>query len=652
MNLWRGAPWRKSNQNDCRNSNTLRVLQSQGFASQAAQYKLGNKTNPGVLYRKRLFMIKSRIVIIQIFWIILNCNTFYAQSSMVNVPARKCTSLNSQWKVILDPLDIGNWREVWKERKPEKKSDFFEYSFEGGPVLNVPGDFNTQRPDLTYLEGTVWYKKTFPYIKKNKRLFLHFGAVNYTADVYLNGYIIGNHEGGFTPFQFEITHAVKEGENTIIVRVNNQRLKNGIPGTGYDWFNYGGITRDVNLVETENTFIHDYNIQLKKQSISEVLGWIKIDGISPEQKVNVKIPELGIDYKTQSSATGLAQVHFSLNCKLWSPNFPKLYKVIVQSETDTLIDEIGFRSIETKGGSIIFNGKPLFLKGMNIHEENPLKAARAWSESDDLLLLTWAKELGCNFVRLAHYPHNESMVRLAEKMGLLVWDEIPVYQHIEFSTPGVTEKIQYMMKEMISRDKNRCAVIIWSISNETYHFTPHRTTALIDLAAQCRALDSTRLITSVLSTQGYNNNTVDVWDTLYRAFDVISLNEYIGWYVPWQGKPKDTQWKLICTDKPVIISEFGGEALYGNTVEPKDAAASWSEEYQEQIYKDQIELFHTIPNLCGVAPWILVDFRSVGRMHPLYQRGWNRKGLLSDRGEKKKSWYVLKQYYDNIKNND
>ncbi len=246
---------------------------------------------------------------------------------------------------------------------------------------------------------------------------------------------LGKHEGGFTPFQFEITNAVKKGENSIVVRVNNQRLKDGIPGLGYDWFNYGGITRDVNLVETESTYIKDYFIQLKKISLNDVLGWIKLDGTSPVQEVEVKIPEMNVDYKTKTNDEGFAEVKFSSRIELWSPENPKLYKVSIRCKTDTVNDEIGFRSIEVKGSKILLNGKPVFLKGINIHEENPFRAARAYCEPDALILLTWAKELGCNMVRLAHYPHNEYMIHLAEKMGIMVWDEIPVYQQIEFSAP-------------------------------------------------------------------------------------------------------------------------------------------------------------------------------------------------------------------------
>jgi len=199
---------------------------------------------------------------------------------------------------------------------------------------------------------------------------------------------------------------------------------------------------------------------------------------------------------------------------------------------------------------------------------------------------------------------------------------------------------------MIRRDRNRCGVVIWSLSNETYADSPERTNVLVELTKRCRNIDSTRLITSVLSNQGYSNHTFNVWDTLCRHVDVIAVNEYLGWYLPWQGEPDQTKWKFV-VEKPLIISEFGGEAKFGSNFGPKDEAAFWSEEYQEQIYQNQIKMFGVTPNLVGVCPWILVDFRSPVRMHPVYQGGFNRKGLLSEYGEKKKAWYVMKSFYGN-----
>ncbi|MEP7095159.1 MAG: sugar-binding domain-containing protein, partial [Flavobacterium sp.] len=284
---------------------------------------------------KMLFKKEILVVLILFFY-----NLLQAQTAMINVQSRHLTSLNGKWKVLVDPGNIGDWRKFWIEPKPQKKTDFFEYSFNGAPELNVPGDFNSQQCELTFFEGSVWYKKQFNISKKNdSRLFLHFGAVNYIADVYLNGEKLGSHEGGFTPFQFEVTDKMKEGDNTIIVKVDNHRLENGLPGYGYDWLNFGGITRDVNLIETRNTYIDDYSIQLKKGSLNTVLGWIQLEGEKSNQKIKVKIPELNIDYKTKTDNNGFAKVEFSSRFKLWSPENPKLYKVIVESETDSIVDE-------------------------------------------------------------------------------------------------------------------------------------------------------------------------------------------------------------------------------------------------------------------------------------------------------------------------
>ena len=288
---------------------------------------------------------------------LISVDSSIAQTAMINVESRNLTSLNGNWNAIIDPTEIGEWRQVWLEKTPGKKTDFFEYSFQGAPELKVPGDFNSQKCELTYFEGTVWYKKQFDYtIKKGKRLFLHYGAVNYIADVYLNGKKIGTHEGGFTPFQFEITDKILTGINRIIVKVNNNRQGNGLPSYGYDWLNYGGITRGVNLIETNNTYILDYSVQLKKGSLEEIFGWVQLDGIQSEQNIKVKIPELNIVFQTKSDKNGLANIELTSNFELWSPQNPKLYQVLIESETDTINDIIGFRCIEVdENKTIIIN---------------------------------------------------------------------------------------------------------------------------------------------------------------------------------------------------------------------------------------------------------------------------------------------------------
>lgn len=145
----------------------------------------------------------------------------------------------------------------------------------------------------------------------------------------------------------------------------------------------------------------------------------------------------------------------------------------------------------------------------------------------------------------------------------------------------------------------------------------------------------------MLSTRTYTKDSFRVSDPLYKYSDLICIKEYIGWYIPWQGKSSDVKWDFAYPDKPVFISEFGAEALYGNNREP----SGWTEEYQKQVYIDQLEMFKTIPNLCGISPWLLFDYKSLGRMNQVYQKGYNRKGLLSEKGEKKKAWYIINEYY-------
>lgn len=587
----------------------------------------------------------KEISVKKIAYLILGCllhNTICSQTAMTNIAGRKNSSLNGQWQIIIDPYNIGDMQSFWKEKKVTGKTDFVEYAFTDITRLNVPGDFNSQMPELNYYENTIWYKKTFEYKTGDKRLFLHFGAVNYKADVYLNGQKIGSHEGGFTPFQFEITNLVKEGTNAVIVRVNNARLTDAIPALGYDWFNYGGITREVNLIETPQSFIEDYLVQLQKGSLDKIAGWVKLDGPKASQKVHIQIPELRVDQLVTTDADGKAFFSFPLKCQLWTPESPKLYDVKLVAETDTVNEAIGFRSIEVKGTDILLNGKPVFLKGINFHEEIPQRKGRAYSAADALQLLTSAKELGCNFIRTAHYPQNEYIVRMAEKMGFMIWEEIPVWQKIAFADTTILRKIKFMLQETVKRDKNRCGIIIWSMSNET---TPgkNRDSVIASVADYCRSLDDTRLISSAFNHVKYVHDTLIINDTLSKKLDVLAVNEYLGWYNAWPSKNGAVVFKSDF-NKPLIITEFGAEALYGNHG-PADVAGLWSEEYQEQLYKDQIKMFKNISFLRGVCPWILNDFRAPGRLNPFFQNGWNRKGLISDQGFKKKAWYVLKKYY-------
>ena len=567
---------------------------------------------------------------------------------LTNLPARQRRSLNGKWQALVDAYGsgIGEWKAVWKDKAATGKHDFYEYGFDDSFTLDVPGDFNTQRPELTWLEGSVWYRKAFEYDaaaarRDGRRLFVHFGAANYKADVFLNGEKLGSHEGGFTPFQFELTDKVRDGGNHLMVHVDNQRRRDGIPAQGFDWFNYGGLTRDVDLVETPSTYIQDYAIQLAPGSLRRVEGWVKLAGATPQQPVRVRIGELGVDVRVQAGADGVAKLQFEAPFALWSPAHPKLYRVAVSTPKDAIEEDIGFLSIAVRGDEILLNGEPVFLRGVNLHEE--IDGRRAHSESDARRLLEQAKQLGANFIRLAHYPYNEHLVRLADRMGLLLWQEIPVYQGIDFADAGMRSKMEAMLTEMIGRDRNRAAVVLWGIANETSPGA-ERNAALAALAQRSRLLDPTRLVSAAFYGPGFQGNTLTVADPLIASLDVVGVNEYFGWYTPWPVEPEQAVWKPF--GKPLLITEFGAEARLGNRG-ASDVASAWNEEFQAEFYDKQVRMLKRIPFLRGVAPWVMSDFRSPVRLHP-FQNGYNRKGLLSERGEPKLAWRVIRNYYQEI----
>lgn len=568
---------------------------------------------------------------------------------IANPDGRKTFNLDGQWRAIIDPYESGfydyryqpNRNGYFKNEKPKSKSDLIEYDFDKSGSLKVPGDWNTQSDQLFFYEGTVWYKKSFDYhLRPNMRVFVYFGAANYQADVYLNGEKVGQHEGGFTPFNFEITRLVRESGNFLVVKVDNQRRREAVPTLMTDWWNYGGLTREVKLIETPDTFVHDYFIQLQKGSANRVTGWVKLTGAKLNQRITVRIPEAGINRSFSTNASGQAAIDFTADLKLWSPETPKLYEVTIESETDRLRDEIGFRTIETRGTNILLNGKPIFLRGICLHEEAPLRGGRANSREDALTLLGWAKELGANFVRLAHYPHNEHMVREADRMGILVWSEIPVYWTIQWENPATLVNARNQLSEMIARDKNRAAVVIWSVANET-PLSDARLSFLKNLVSHARSLDSTRLLSAAMERHYINPTTQMIDDPLGEFLDVLGCNEYVGWYDGLPAKADELVWESKY-EKPLIMSEFGGDALYGHH---GDELTRWTEEYQESIYEHQIKMLSRIPFLRGTAPWILTDFRSPRRPLPGIQDYWNRKGLISNRGEKKKAFYVMQRWY-------
>jgi beta-glucuronidase len=561
-----------------------------------------------------------------------------------NALAREGVSLNGDWHYFTDPYDDGARRRYFLNQSPAGNPGVIEYDFAANPTLHVPGDWNTQRPDLLLYEGTVWYEKSFDYHPRpGYRAFFYVGAANYRAQLWINGKPLCAHEGGFFPFNCDATSLLKDGANFVVVAVNDVRRAEYIPTLQFDWYNYGGLTRDVRILEVPENYIEDYGLALQRGAGNHVTGWVRLAGNSAGN-VTVDIPELKI-HRELAAAGGKAAFDFDVpGLQRWSPESPKLYDVTLSAGSDRVTDQIGFRTIEVRGAEILLNGKPIWLRGVNMHDEAPIRGGRAHGPDDARTTLGWARELGCNFVRMAHYPHDEYAVRMADRLGLLVWDEIPLWQRIAFATPGVLDTAKRDLNDMVARDHNRAAIIFWSVANETPK-TPERNAFLHELAAAARALDSTRLITAATNQPSRPApHTVVLDDPLIADLDVVGWNEYIGWY---EGVPADIDSTTITnpSGKPVIVSEMGGDAKQGLH---GDASQRWTEEYQEAIYQHSLPALRKFSFIRGTAPWILKDFRSPTRHLPGVQDGFNRKGLLSDQGEKKKAFFVLQKFYADV----
>jgi beta-glucuronidase len=566
-----------------------------------------------------------------------------------NASARVVRDLSGRWRVIVDPYEagyLGFHGKPWPFgffRDAEPRPGLAEYDFDRSELLEVPGDWNSQDPKLLYYEGTLWYQTRFRLEEHpGARRFVHFGAANYHAMVWLDGEPLGEHEGGFTPFAFELPGAGAAGEHVLTVKVDNTRRREAVPTVSTDWWNYGGLTREVSLLEVPETFVREFTVG--PDGPGRVRAQVVLDGPQRSQTVKLRIPEGGLEVSGETDDDGRAELIAEAQLELWTPARPRRYWVEITSETDAVAEPVGFRTVQTEGTRILLNGEPIFLRGVSLHEEVPFGPGRAWSEEHARTLLGWAVELGCNFVRLAHYPHNETMVRVAEELGLLVWAEIPVYWNIAWDHAPTLDCAKAQLGEMIARDRNRCAVILWSLSNEA-PATEARQAFLTELAQHARALDPTRLLTSALFARlDEDAETMVIDDPVGEHLDVMGCNEYLGWYYREPEEMDRIRWSSPY-HKPLIMSEFGAGAVAGRE---GDVSTPFTEEHQAHVYRKQIGMLGRVPFLAGLSPWILKDFRTPRRVLPGIQDGWNRKGLVSDRGLRKRAFGVLREWYQEL----
>ncbi|MDD3456448.1 glycoside hydrolase family 2 TIM barrel-domain containing protein [Sphaerochaeta sp.] len=565
--------------------------------------------------------------------------------SHLNALGRCKESLNGRWHFTVDVYDTFLRKKFFEERVTDAQGRALpvDCDFDQWETVEVPSNWNCQKKEYWYFEGSGIYTRTFHYVPKapDERVILHLGAANYGCRVWLNTRLIGRHTGGFTPFSVELTQHLKPNAgNRLILEVNNTRSVDQVPSLNYDWFNYGGVFRSVDLYRVPACYIRDSYIALAPNNRYDTLAVeITVDGAGSGIPVWLEIPELSLSVMLHTDAFGVAKSELTAKPQLWSPQNPKLYRVMVSTEGDRIEELVGFRQITTLGKKILLNGQEIFLKGVCCHEEIP-ERGRALTPADQRQVILQAKELGCNIMRLSHYPHDRNMALLADEMGMLLWEEIPVYWALCFENPTTQASAQNQMTELVMRDRNRASVVLWGVGNENPD-TEARLDFMRALVDICKRLDPTRLTTAACLV---DIDVMTVRDRLCQYIDVVAINEYYGWYYrDYTGLA--TILENTKLDRPLVISETGADALSGHHGMDEEL---FTEEHQAKMYQKQLELSEG--SIQGFFPWILYDFRSPIRLNS-YQQGFNRKGLISyDKTHRKLAHRVIQDYSCSVKN--
>lgn len=560
---------------------------------------------------------------------------------MVACAGRKTISLDGDWFFTIDPFDEG-LRQKWFADDPLPPAEWTkprDYDSGSGEKIGVPGCWTMAKTEWRHYEGGAWYSRNVEWNGGTRpRVVLRVGAANYCARVFLNGRFIASHRGGSTPFFVELTGLLRRGGNRLQIQVDNARKPERVPMGHFDWFNHGGLYREVALVELPSVFFREAVCQLVPDgTFSRMEARLTLSD-PVDGDATVSLPELGLEQRV-TLVQGRGHAVFEARPELWSPERPKLYDVIFRFADDVVRDGIGFREVRVEGTRILLNGSPLFLKGICVHEDDR-ELGKTSTPLDVRRRFTDAKELGCNFLRLSHYPHHEHVAEIADEMGLLLWEEIPVYWAIDFANPATLADAANQLVELIRRDANRASVIIWGVGNENAD-SDSRYAFMSSLAKTVRQTDPSRLVSAACLI---NREQFRIEDRLADHLDIIGLNEYFGWYEP----DMDGLVRLLASsrpEKPVIISETGADAKAGHHGGADDL---YTEECQARIFEQQTALWRRADYVCGATPWILYDYRSE-RRQTVFNQGFNRKGLIAeDKATRKLAFAVLEKFYRSI----
>ncbi|MEP6894019.1 MAG: beta-glucuronidase [Chloroflexota bacterium] len=550
---------------------------------------------------------------------------------------RQVIDISGFWDFCFDPQGIGlgqGWSQGLAESMP----------------IAVPASWNDQFSDSRDYLGLGWYQTQFnlPWGWEDKKIYIHFGSVNYLASVWLNGTYLGQHEGGHLPFEFEITEHAQTGSNHLVVCVDGalapDRVPPGnvpsdlrdvsffqnFPAANFDFFPYCGIQRPVSIYAKHPQGIDDLTV------ITDVSGKTGSVKVALKCKTVTALASFalsghGINIIQESAIQdGYAETTLTvLDAKLWNVGEPNLYNLTVElsqngQATDQYSLSVGIRTIAVQGSTLLLNGRPVQLRGFGRHEDFPI-VGRGYLPAvmiKDYSLLRWT---GANSFRTSHYPYSEEMLNLADQLGFLVIDETPAVG-LFFAENGLQKRNQLCAqytREMIERDRNHPCVIMWSLANEPHSRPGVSTEIFKSLYEQAKALDATRPVTLV--------SDIGLGEEAFEFLDVICMNRYCGWYS--EAAQLDQGLARLSAEldaihekfpKPLILTEFGADAIPGIHAEPSEV---FSEEYQVEMILGTLQLLDNKAYVVGQHIWNLCDFKTTQSIHRA--GGTNYKGVFT-----------------------
>ena len=571
--------------------------------------------------------------------------------------------LDGPWLLRVDRGDRGAGQH-WERRR----------STAGWAPITIPNSWNADdRTPAGFIGAPAWYRKDFRLPSGALRLAwrIRFDSVNYRASVWLNGARIGRHAGGFIPFELPLTALHRGGVNRIVVRVDNRRLPTDFPPTTFTrtdeprggWWNYGGIVREVYLERMDriafDRVVVRPSVPCPTCPVSARLITVVRNISSRRQRVRVRASFGGFPVRMGTVAIrpgGRRTLSRSIPVSaphLWTPATPFLYRVAFTAAAGLrgrltnaarYIVHTGLRSVGVRAdGRLLLNGLPVDLRGVAIHEDLPGKGP-AWTEEDRVQTVRQIKDVGATLVR-SHYPLSPAFHELADRVGLLVWSEVPVYRmNTGYLFASTRRAAVDEVRQNVLDNENHASVMIWSIGNELQDSVPGRVRRYITAAARvAKGLDPSRPVGMAIE-----GHPLAACRPGYGPLNVIGINDYFGWYNGQVANRDDLspyleKMRACHPTKALIVTEFGAEANRNGASTEKGTY-----QFQEDFIRFHLGVFGTKPWLSGAIYWTLREFAvrpGWDGGNPVPQPPMHQKAVLGYDGTAKPAYYDLQAAY-------